>query len=268
MPEKYEQNPTGRFSGLAETYARNRPTYPSDAVDFIVSLCGLKKGAIVADIGCGTGISSRLFAERGFDVLGVEPNDDMRSKAEQARLDSAAGAGVGELTYLSGKAEETGLNDQTVDLVLSAQAFHWFDPAKTLPEFVRILKPNGYVVLMWNERDEADPFTQMYGDLFRSLPDTAGVEVPRGKAGDALLQSILFQHAQRDLFMSNQLMDEDGLVGRAFSASYAPKDEPRKGRFEKSLRTLFHAFAEPVQPNGQRLVRLHYATSVYTAQRL
>ena len=118
-----------------------------------------------------------------------------------------------------------------------------------------------------NERDEADEFTKMYGELFRSLPDTAGVEIPRGKAGDALLESPLFKNQQRDLFKSAQWMDEDGLVGRAFSASYAPKENPRKDRFEKSLRTLFHAFAEQIDPDSPKLLQMHLATSIYTGQR-
>jgi len=255
-------NPTGRFSGLAETYARCRPSYPADAIDFIVALSGINKDSIVVDIGCGTGISSRLFAERGFRVKGIEPNDDMRRKAETEDNPPT-------LTYHKGTAENTTLDAASSDLIICAQAFHWFDPDKALSEFKRILKPGGWVALMWNERDENDEFTHMYGDLFRTVPETEQVEMPRGKAGNALLESTLFEDRQRDLFVFSQVLDEDGLVGRAFSASYAPKENPLKARFEASLRTLFHAYAEQSQDPNQPgyTVKLHYATSIYSARR-
>jgi SAM-dependent methyltransferase len=267
-------NPTGRFSGLAETYASFRPSYPADAIDFIIALCGLgpdcRPESLIIDVGCGTGISSRLFAERGLRVIGVEPNDDMRSKAEEARQNQAVGKGatspIALLTYRQGTAEATNMQTACADLVLSAQAFHWFDQDKALPEFHRILKVGGWVALMWNERDESDQFTHKYGDLFRSVRETAGVEGPRGKAGNALLESPLFEQRQRDLFISSQSLDEEGLVGRAFSASYAPKENPERARFEKALRALFGEYAQ-TRPGAPPEVTIHYATSVYTGQR-
>jgi SAM-dependent methyltransferase len=227
-----------------------------------VAIAGLNATSLIVDVGCGTGISSRLFAERGYTVQGIEPNQDMRSKAEQAMTEAQT------LSFTAGTAEQTGVASDSVDLVLSAQAFHWFDPAKALPEFRRILKPQGWVALIWNERDESDEFTRRYGEIFRTLPDTAGVEIPRGKAGNALLESNLFENSHRDLFTSSQLLDEDGLIGRAFSASYAPKENPQKENFEKSLRALFQTYAKQASSTSPALVRLHYATSVYTAQRL
>jgi len=257
--DKNPVNPTGRFSGLAETYARCRPSYPSDAIDFIVALSGIDKNSTVVDVGCGTGISSRLFAERGYKVIGIEPNDDMRLKAE-------AEDNPDTLSYQKGTAEDTTLGAACCDLIVCAQAFHWFDADKSLSEFQRILKPGGLVALMWNERDENDEFTAMYGDLFRTIPETEQVEMPRGQAGNALLESSLFVERQRDLFVFSQVLDEEGLVGRAFSASYAPKENPRRARFEASLRTLFHAYAEKAD-SAISTVTLHYATSIYTARR-
>jgi ubiquinone/menaquinone biosynthesis C-methylase UbiE len=265
-----QQNPTGRFSGLAETYASFRPSYPADAIDFIVALAGLGSDSLIVDAGCGTGISSRLFAERGLRVLGVEPNDDMRSKAEEALRNESSRASNNScalLSYTKGTAEETTLPAQTCDLVLSAQAFHWFDQDNALSEFHRILKVGGWVALMWNERDESDEFTQKYGDLFRTVRETAGVEGPRLKAGNALLESALFEQRQRDLFASSQVLDEEGVVGRAFSASYAPKENPERERFEKSLRALFHEYARAPAEGAPPLVTMHYATSVYTGRR-
>jgi ubiquinone/menaquinone biosynthesis C-methylase UbiE len=264
-------NPTGRFTGLAETYARCRPSYPDDAIGFIIALSALGPDSLIIDVGCGTGIASRLFAQRGLKVLGVEPNDDMRGKAEEARQNDLAQGNEQTahlLTYTQGTAEATNLQGASADLVISAQAFHWFDPQKSLAEFHRILKIKGWVALMWNERDESDEFTNKYGDIFRTARETAGVEGPRQKAGNALLENGLFENRQRDIFTSSQIMDEEGVVGRAFSASYAPKENPEKEQFEKSLRALFNQYALAPEPGAAPVVTMHYATSVYTGQRL
>src|SRR5215469_5985255 len=127
-------DPLGRFTGLAGDYARHRPEYPEAAIAFIMTRAGLTSQAVVVDVGSGTGISSRLFALRGLMVIGIEPNDDMRRQAEAEPF-----AGTQPPTYRAGRAEATGLPDGIADLVLSAQAFHWFEPAPALAEFRRIL---------------------------------------------------------------------------------------------------------------------------------
>ena len=178
-------NPLDRFQGLAQLYARHRPSYPAAAVAFILETCGLGPDTLLVDVGCGTGISSRLFAARGVPVLGIEPNDDMRHQAEAEPLPPAGSVP----SYRQGSAEATGLPNGVAAAVLAAQAFHWFDAAKALREFHRILRPGGQVVLIWNERDETDPFTAAYGAVIRSTPDAAAVEMPRGQAGAALLRA-------------------------------------------------------------------------------
>src|SRR5262245_60365379 len=177
------RNPTGRFTGLSDVYAKYRPSYPSTAIDAIISRCGLTSGSLLVDVGSGTGISSRLFSDRGIRVLGIEPNAEMRSTAS-ARAGSPGRQAV---QYQDGRAEATGLPTSVADAVLSAQAFHWFDPEAALLEFHRISKPNGWVILMWNERDERDHFTAAYGTIIRSAPDALATELPRGAAGEALL---------------------------------------------------------------------------------
>lgn len=247
-------NPTGRFTGLAEVYARCRPDYPSAAVDFILAHCGLSPGSRLVDIGCGTGISARLFARRGLDVIGIEPNADMRRLAE-AESDLPAPV------YREGRAEATGLPDACVDAVLAAQAFHWFEPEPALREFHRVLKPGGWAILLWNERDNSDPFTAAYGNVVRSAPEAANVEVPRGRAGEPLLHSPLFENGRRDLFPHHQEVDREGLLGRAFSASYAPREPARAERFAADLEAVFARF----QCAGKVMIR--YETAVYTARR-
>jgi ubiquinone/menaquinone biosynthesis C-methylase UbiE len=256
MADLAQCNPTGRFTGLAELYAKSRPSYPVAAVDWIVDHCGLESGCRLVDVGSGTGISSRLFAQRGLHVLGLEPNAEMRAKAEGASDPAAVPP-----TYVDGRAEQTGLPDHYADAVLAAQAFHWFEPESTLREFHRILKPNGWVMLLWNERDDRDPFTAAYSAIVRSTPEAAAVELPRSHAGEPLLHSPLFQNAQRVVFANEQLLDEANLQGRAFSASYAPRQPTAAEAFAEALKVVFARF----QQDGQ--VRLQYETSVYVGRR-
>jgi SAM-dependent methyltransferase len=259
MSDLSRKNPLGRFSGLADLYARCRPTYPDAAIECIISRCGLRHGAsVMVDIGCGTGISSRLFAERGFYVIGIDPNPEMLRKAitETALLTLERPP-----EFRSGQAEATGLADGVADVVLSAQAFHWFKVEAALREIYRILKPNGWVALMWNERDESDPFTSAYGAVVQSTPEAQAIEFPRGRAGEPLLFSPLFVDAERLVFANEQRLNEEGLLGRAFSASYAPKNLPEIDAFAAGLCDVFARF----QQDGQ--VVIHYETSLYLGRR-
>jgi SAM-dependent methyltransferase len=250
-------NPTGRFTGLAGTYAKHRPDYPAAAIEAIVDRCGLDGSGLLVDVGCGTGISSRLFARRGIRVLGIEPNADMLARAAAAEVPPD----VPRPEYVTGRAEATGLANGSATVVLAAQAFHWFQPEAALREFHRILRPSGWVALVWNERDESDSFTAAYGVVIRSTPETASVEGPRGRAGEALLVSRLFEAAECLAFSHEQILDEEGVLGRAFSASYAPREPDAASVFAAALRAVFARF----QQDGS--VRLRYVTSVYLGRR-
>jgi SAM-dependent methyltransferase len=257
MNELSRSNPTGRFTGLADVYGKYRPTYPVQAVDFILSRCGLAAGSLLVDVGCGTGISSRLFAARGLQVIGVEPNAEMRAAAEAEPVFPGNPGPI----YRDGRAEATGFSPHSADAVLAAQAFHWFEPEPALREFHRILRPGGWVILMWNERDEIDPFTAAYSGVIRTTPDAAAVEMPRSRAGEPLLQSAWFENAERAVFGNAQTLDEDGLVGRALSASYAPRQPAQAAEFASALRAVFTRY----QRQGK--VMLQYQTSVYLGRR-
>jgi SAM-dependent methyltransferase len=226
-------------------------------VDRIISQTGLGLGSLLVDVGCGTGISSRLFAARGIPVIGVEPNEEMRRAAEGEPwpLD------LPKPHYEAGQAEATSLADGAADVVLAAQAFHWFQPDAALREFHRILKPGGWVALLWNERDEGDPFTAAFGQIVRGSPDAAEVETPRRTAGAPLLASPLFHQGQRITFHNEQVVDEERLLGRAFSASYAPRNPEDREAFAVSLRRVFARF----QKDG--VVAIQYVTSLYLAQK-
>lgn len=250
-------DPPGRFTGLADLYAQHRPGYPARALDFVIARCGLGKKSVLVDVGCGTGISSRAFAERGVRVIGIEPNPEMRSRAEIEPVPP----GAAKPTYQAGRAEATGLPGGFADAALAAQAFHWFEPGPALREFHRILKPRGWAIIMYNERDESDPLTAAYGAVVQAVRDSTAIEASRVKAGEILLKSPLFQDAAQALFPNEQVLDEVGLLGRAFSASYAPREPPQAFRHEGEVRRVFAQY----QRGGQ--VVLRYRTTVFLAQR-
>ena len=155
-------NPTLRFTGRVENYVKYRPGYPAGIIETFVKECGLTAGSVVADIGSGTGILSEVFLKNGNRVFGVEPNHEMR-EAGSRLLGKYAG-----FMSVDGAAEATTLEDCSVDFVTAGQAFHWFDRQRARKEFVRILKPNGWVTLIWNERlTDTSPFLRAYEDLLR-----------------------------------------------------------------------------------------------------
>jgi SAM-dependent methyltransferase len=257
MAELFRHNPTGRFSGLADLYARCRPDYPAQAVRHVLSRCGLWPGSLTVDVGSGTGIASRLFARQGLRVVGIEPNAEMRAQAESVPWDGPGPAPA----YRAGRAESTGLPAGSAAAVLSAQAFHWFEPENALAEFHRILKPGGWAALLWNERDESDPFTAEYGAVIRSFPGAEVMEGQRRHSGGSPLGGPFFVDCRRDVFPHEQPLTEEEMIGRALSASYAPREPEEVARVTAALRQVFARH----QHGGQ--VRLRYETAVHTARR-
>ncbi len=241
-----------RFAGLAAGYDRYRPDYPSAAIDYLMSHCDLRPRNTAVDVGCGTGISSRLLAARGLNVIGLEPNEDMRRVAEAA----------GGAEYRGGRAEATGLRDSCAKLILAAQAFHWFANDVTLREFRRVLVPGGWIALMWNEQDRGDALTAAYVDaLIRWSPEPAIAGQLQSAAGEVLTKSAHFARQERVEFAHQQTLDRDALLGRAFSASYAPRQEPALTRLEETLTAMFTDH----QHEGRVVMR--YQTVVYVAQK-
>ncbi|MEO8502153.1 MAG: class I SAM-dependent methyltransferase, partial [Vicinamibacteria bacterium] len=158
---RFKLSPTTRFADRASDYAQFRPSYPSAAIDAALSGLESERGLLAADIGAGTGISSRLLADRGLRVFAVEPNAAMRESAETH-------AGV---TFVDGTAEATRLGTASVDLVICAQAFHWFKPVESLAEFQRILRPRGRLVFFVNERDNEDAAMRAYNAAIKAAAE-------------------------------------------------------------------------------------------------
>lgn len=222
-----------RFSGLAGLYERHRPSYPSALLDWIVASAGLRPPGPVADVGCGTGISTRLFAERGFDVVGVDPNEAMLAEAR------TAGGG----RYLVGEAVATGLPTAGVALVSVAQAFHWFEIPATLREFRRVLRPEGCCAVYWNVRG-SNPFLDDYDRLLREHSTEYAVLDKPAQTLAALRARPELREIREAAFANAQTFDREGLFGRAYSSSYVVHGIADHAAFDGALGALFEQHAQ------------------------
>jgi SAM-dependent methyltransferase len=244
-------NPTGRFSDRADDYKKYRPSYPREAIDAIVEGLGAPALLVGADVGAGTGISSVLLAERGVKVFAVEPNPAMRNAATPH-------AGI---TWVEGTAEATTLARDSMDLLLCAQAFHWFRAPEALAEFRRVLRPGGRLILMWNDRDETDPLTAAYGRAIEEAADKSPGFFDHTRA-ETFMESPLFGDQRERVFRYAQPHDKDGLIGRALSASYIPKSGAASDRLVQRLSEIHGRFADA---NG--MVQLRYNTKVFMGEK-
>ena len=222
-------DPRRRFSGAAAGYARFRPGYPDALVDRVVTEAGVKSGDPVADVGCGTGILTRMLAARGLEVVGIDPNPDM---LEEAR---AAGGGA---EYREGDAESTGLADRSVALVTVAQAFHWFDLDPTLAELQRVLKPQGHVAAIWNIRGESG-FMAEYDALLRRFSSEYEVLESWETTLEELKRHPRVVGAREHRAEHAQHFDLDDLRGRAWSSSYVFRGVKNREGFDAALEALF-----------------------------
>ncbi len=220
-------DPTTRFTSRAEDYAAHRPAYSDDVIEFVLE--GLGPRPRVADLGAGTGISSRLLAAQGAQVVAVEPNAAMRERAQPT-------LGV---TFVDGTAESTTLSASSVDVATAFQAFHWFQVPEAVAEICRIVRPGGQAALVLNERDESDAFTAAFGDIVRRFAQDH-TEQRRMESMDAFER--LPGLAERRQFLNGQVLDRDGLLGRTRSASYLPREGPRAAALEQEVGDLFSRY--------------------------
>jgi len=245
-----------RFTDKAETYEKYRPPYPREMLDVLRREIGLTPEWKIADIGSGTGMSSKLFIENRNRVFCVEPNDAMREKAE------ARYRGFPNFSSVNGTAERTGMADGSVDMVISGQAFHWFDIPKARAEFARILRDPGHVVLFWNERlTERTPFLRGYEEFItRFCPEYKNVTQKNLVASDFM---ALYGNGDYRTYRleTSQSFDFDGLLGRLLTSSYSltPSD-PAYPEMTEALRGLF----ESNRREGR--VLMEYETNIYAGK--
>ena len=248
-------DPTKRFSNRVENYLKYRPSYPAAIIPLLESECGLTPETLVADIGSGTGFMTELFLKHGNRVFGVEPNAEMRSAGERLL------AKYPKFSSVNATAEATTLPDNSVDLISAGQAFHWFNRQQAKIEFARILKPGGWLVLVWNGfRVESSALVRGYQELLLRY-GTDYKEVNREIEGCDIETFFSPEECRRARFDFKQVFDFEGLKGRLLSASYAPEQTDRC--FDQMIDELRSVF-EANQKNGT--VDFDYETEVFYGQ--
>jgi len=242
-----------RFSNRVADYVRYRPGYPPAILESLRAKCGLTPDSVIADVGSGTGILTRMFLENGNFVYGVEPNAAMREAGQEFL------AGYPKFRSVAAPAEATTLPDASVDFVMAAQSFHWFEPGAARREFERILRPGGWFALIGNRRiSDARPFEREYELLLRTYgTDYAAVAA---KYPNRQRMAEFFGEGQylESSAPNQQFFDFDGLRGRLLSSSYSPPEgHPNHAPMLAELKRLFDGH----QQDGR--VRFDYETHMY-----
>jgi ubiquinone/menaquinone biosynthesis C-methylase UbiE len=248
-------NPTTRFSDRVNDYVKYRPGYPPEMLQFFITKLGLKPSDVVADIGSGTGISTEVFLRNSNRVFAIEPNAEMRAASDRLLVSYP------NFISVDGSSEATGLKNQTCDFVVVAQAFHWMEPAKTKREFRRILKDQGYVALIWNDRQvAATGFSAEYEKLI--LQFAIDYEAVNHKGIDqAAIRMFLGSQMGTVTFPNQQRLDFDGMLGRVTSSSYMPnKTHANFSAMAKEFRDLFIRYST----DGK--VTIAYDTQIFYAR--
>jgi SAM-dependent methyltransferase len=246
-------NATSRFSDRVENYVQYRPGYPLEVLAVLQRASGLMPSHCVADIASGTGLWTRTLLENGNPVFGIEPNAAMRAAGERLL------AGFPKFTSIAGSAETTTLVDQSVHFVTVAQAAHWFDREPAKREFVRILKPGGWLVLLWNERlTNSTKFLRDYERLLLTY-GTDYQDIRHERTTAAVNQFFDPAPFQERAFEMRQEFDYAGVEGRLLSSSYAPgPDDPRHPAMLHELRRIFDACAVEGRAVFEYKTRLYF----------
>lgn len=248
------EDATRRFSSRVEKYVLYRPGYPGELIELLERECGLTSQSVIADVGSGTGKLSEIFLAHGNRVFGVEPNAEMRGAAEQW-LGNRRG-----FVSVAATAEATTLAEWSTDFVTAGQAAHWFDLQESRLEFARILRPRGWVVLVWNERLAGVPFLEDYEQLLLRY-GTDYQEIRHEKTAERLGDFFAPSAFEERVLSLSQTFDYSGLEGRLLSSSYTP--QPGDSRYEPMLAALRELF-EKYRSDG--LVVFEYRTRVFYGQ--
>jgi ubiquinone/menaquinone biosynthesis C-methylase UbiE/catechol 2,3-dioxygenase-like lactoylglutathione lyase family enzyme len=242
-----------RFTNRVENYVKYRPSYPLEAIDYLYQTVGINPESEVADIGAGTGIFSQLLLQRGSKVTAVEPNQAMREAAERML------AAEPRYTSVIGSAEDTQLQSHSIDFIVCAQAFHWFDQAAAQLEFRRVLKSGGKAVLIWNSRlIKGSAFLEEYEQLLNKF-GTDYAKVNHSNISQEALDAF-FKQGEKKIgrFKNSQKVDYEGLSGRLLSSSYIPViGHPSYEPMMVELKDIFE------RNNQHGIVSIDYETEVY-----
>jgi SAM-dependent methyltransferase len=238
------RGPYTAFADVADAYERGRPEYPVEAVRWLAG----DAPADVVDVGAGTGKLTRALVGLGHRVTAVEPLEEMRARLEVAVPGAHA---------LAGSAEAIPLPDASADVVTSAQAFHWFDHSQALSEIARVLRPGGRLALVWNSRDDRDPWMARLSAIIGNETVSETDVVP------VLAESGLFGPVETARFSLVQVLDRAGLLDLVLSRSYCAKLEVAER--EPVLDAAGSLYDETADSGGR--VRLAYVTECFRATR-
>jgi len=242
----------GIFSTKAADYAASRPDYPAALFETLTMACPPTASASVADIGSGTGLLTQGLLRMGYRVTAIEPNAEMRQAADLML------AGMAGYSSADGCAESIPLEAGSVDLITAAQAFHWFEIEQARAEFLRVLKPDGQVALIWNDRVMEDSLHAALDKVFGEFggQQRAALVTREDRSG----VSRFFGAGARKEFCwpHSHSLDEDGLLSLVFSRSYMPGRDADDGRrVVERVRQIFGQFVV----GGK--VEVRYRTTAY-----
>lgn len=246
-------NNTNRFDGKGEIYAKARPKYSSELFDYMENNLNIPKGSVFADIGSGTGIFTQQLLDCGYFVYAVEPNSDMRKKAEEKL------SVYKDFCSVDGTDGNTALPDNSVDYITVAQAFHWFDASAFRKECQRILKPDGKVLIVYNSRDEEAECTK----ALAALRGKYNPEFHGFSNGISNEKCMAFFNGDCQVFHADnsQIYDRQGYVNRVLSSSYSLKENDE--RYEEYLSDINKIF-DTYEVDGE--IKIPTYTVAYTGK--
>ena len=255
MSDALGSDSTVRFSERVQAYLAGRPRYPAAIVTHLADRGALRAGARVADVGIGTGLSAEPFLAAGYAVVGIEPNAPMRAAGEEYLARYAA------FSMRDGTSDATGLDAASVDLVLAAQAFHWFDAARFRAESLRVLRPGGWAALVWNDRDlTGTGFLEGYEALMVEYGNDYLAIRYRHQGTDAIPVYFGGKAPIPAEFPHRRRMNWEMIAALAQSASYLPAPgQPRHAELIAALRRLFDENADQGSIEMRYTCRIHAA---------
>jgi ubiquinone/menaquinone biosynthesis C-methylase UbiE len=209
------KNSIGLFSDKAEIYNKYRLGYPNEILQYLYGY-GFDSNSIIADIGSGTGKLTRIFVENGNKIYAVEPNDNMRLIAENDFKENK------NFISIIADAENTTLQNNSIQFIVVGQAFHWFNKDETMKEFKRIITENGVLMLIWYTAKYDTQFLKKYEEILKFNPDYKG-DIHKSKYTDEDLEKLFAKEFKKIKCHNNVEIDFDNVLGRFMSSSYSPK---------------------------------------------
>lgn len=241
-----------RFNLRADNYDKYRPSYPQALLDFMYKYNSLNEKSVVVELGAGTGILTQELAKWPCKIIAIEPNNEMREKASEA-LNKHRNCTIKNTT-----AEHTGLADNSADMIVCAQSFHWFNITEAKREFKRILRNGGKAAIIWNIRSARTPFEKAYEHFIRNFSIDYAEVKKRESRGNNLTEFFKGQSLEEYLFSYDTHLSFKQLLGRTLSYSYMPNEDHESViPMKAALKALFDRYADT------GIISLSYQTKLF-----